>query len=170
MFKNKAELATLATFLSLLSFVLFDVIGQNLTSPEEFANLVDFQDQILSSLTAQVKGLKTGCTRDDGVIKIEGNKVKIYDKDGIVSLTVRWIPVTGPSWSGRKYFFFRQPFPKNVEFDLPQYKMGVAIIYVNPCWGADSSFWIDENRNIFQRFIQGLYRGRLVPYQPPSQQ
>jgi hypothetical protein len=55
MFKNKAEIATLATFLSLLSFVLFDVIGQNLTSPEQFANLVDFQDQILSSLTAQIK-------------------------------------------------------------------------------------------------------------------
>jgi len=44
MFKNKAEIATLATFLSLLSFVLFDVIGQNVTSPEQFANLVEFQD------------------------------------------------------------------------------------------------------------------------------
>jgi hypothetical protein len=46
--------------------------------------------------------------------------------------------------------------------------MGVAVIYVNSCWGVDSNFWIDENKNIFQR----LYRegSRLVPYQPPSQQ
>jgi len=168
MFKHKAEIATLATFLSLLSFVLFDVIGQNLTSPEQFAKLVEFQDQILSSLTAQIKGWKTDCTRDDGVIRIEGNKVKIYDKDGIVSLTVRWEPVSGPSWAGRKYFFFRPPYPQNVEFDLPQYRMGVAVIYVNSCWGVDSNSWIDENKNIFQR----LYRegSRLVPYQPPSQQ
>jgi hypothetical protein len=65
--------------------------------------------------------------------------VKIYDKDGIVSLTVRWEPVSGPSSAGRKCFFFRSPFPQNVEFDLPQYKMGVAVIYVNSCWGVDSN-------------------------------
>jgi hypothetical protein len=87
-------------------------VSQNITSPEQFSKLVDFQDQILSSLTAQIKGWKTDCTRDDGVIRIEGNKVKIYDKDGIASLTVRWEPVSGPSWAGRKYFFFRSPFPK----------------------------------------------------------
>jgi hypothetical protein len=167
MFKNKAEIATLATFLSLLSFVLFDVIGQNITSPEQFSKLVDFQDQILSSLTAQIKGWKTDCTRDDGVIRIEGNKVKIYDKDGIASLTVRWEPVSGPSWAGRKYFFFRSPFPQNVEFDLPQQytSWGVLILYANTCWGLDSRFWIDKNKNIFQILPTGR-----VPYQPPSQQ
>jgi hypothetical protein len=102
------------------------------------------------------------------VITLEGNKIKIYDKDGIVSVTVRWEPVSGPSWAGRKYLFFRSPFPQNVEFDLPQYKMGVSVIYTNSCVGVDSSFFINENKNIFQR----LHRqgGRVVPYQPPSQQ
>jgi hypothetical protein len=70
MFKHKAEIATLATFLSLLSFVLFDVIGQNYaldkpvlmeggTIPSTLENIANLHNAILSSLVAQVGPLQT---------------------------------------------------------------------------------------------------------------
>jgi len=149
MFKHKAEIATLATFLSLLSFVLFDVIGQNLTSPEQFSKLVDFQDQILSSLTAQIRGLPRTCTRGDGVITLEGNKVKIYDKDGISTVSFIWL---GPGWSGgRRHLFFgdlqRKIFPQNVEFEIPPHdtRYGVTFVYANSCFGAEGLYSILNN-------------------------
>jgi len=149
MFKHKAEIATLATFLSLLYFVLFDVIGQNITSPEQFAKLVEFQDQILSSLTAQIKGLSRTCTRGDGMITLEGNKVKIYDKDGISTVSFIWL---GPGWSGgRRHLFFgdfkRKIFPQEVEFEIPTHdpRYGVTFVYANSCFGAEGLYSILNN-------------------------
>ena len=155
MFKNKAELATFATFLSLLSFVLFDVIGQNLTSPEEFVNLVNFQDQILSSLTARIGELPKKCSRGDGIITLEGNKVKIYDKDGIATVGLIWIT---PDWrGGRKHFFFgdfrRKIFPQNVEFEVPPHNLayGISFVYSNSCGFADGFYSIVRN-TIYKRW------------------
>jgi hypothetical protein len=93
MFKNKAEIATLATFLSLLSFVLFDVIGQNAVNPEQFLaafnlyqNIVDSIKNLNPSLapyiTAQMVPARTDCTFADGDIEVLPHPVypdyKIY--------------------------------------------------------------------------------------------
>jgi hypothetical protein len=122
MFKNKAEIATLATFLSLLSFVLFDVIGQNAVNPEQFLaafnlyqNIVDSIKNLSPSLapyiTAQMVPARTDCTFADGDIEVLQHPVypnlRIYkvsdSKDKIVPSVM--VFVTGdrraiPRWFG----------------------------------------------------------------------
>jgi hypothetical protein len=108
MFKNKAEIATLATFLSLLSFVLFDVIGQNAVNPEQYLaaynlyqNIVDSIKNLNPSLapyiTAQMVPARTDCTfADADIIEVsphptEPNRrvYKISDpKDKISSIRI----------------------------------------------------------------------------------
>jgi hypothetical protein len=117
MFKNKAEIATLATFLSLLSFVLFDVIGQNAVNPDQFLAAFNLYQNIVESIknlspslapyiTAQMVPARTDCTFADGDIEVSQHPVypnlKIYKvsdpKDKIAYLMVgsmlyrTWIP------------------------------------------------------------------------------
>ena len=144
MFKHKAEIATLATFLSLLSFVLFDVIGQNLTSPEQFSNLVEFQGQILSSLTAQAGGvniwnLRRDCVMGNTRINVINNKIQISDPEGLWVVNVQW-PIKGPDGrpvrgpGGRAIYYYRAPYPTTVEVPFPQNYYGyVSLGITYPC-------------------------------------
>jgi hypothetical protein len=121
MFKHKAEIATLATFLSILSFVLFDVIGQNAVNPDQFLAAFNLYQNIVESIknlspslapyiTAQMVPARTDCTFADGDIEVSQHPVypslKIYkvsdSKDKIAYLRVgsmlyrTWIP----TWYG----------------------------------------------------------------------
>jgi len=159
MFKNKGQVDTLVIFLLLLSFILSDTIGRDFPF-DKLAQIFTFQNQILSSLPAQARGVSSPCTRGDALVSLDlvNNKIIISDNDGIVSVVLLiwrpWLP-SYQKWEYKYYRYVSHTNPKGskyIEIPNPTNYEAVAVSLTNWCGATEALDRIDKNGNIVRLF------------------